>query len=190
MTDIQMRGYVLSSAAEYLKTSAGEKKAGDILAALSPGLREALANATSASWCTSVHIAEMYRAVASLSDGDEARAKEILIACGKVAAHEASNTFLRLLMKVLTPALFAKKLPDIWARDCTGAKITVEVREEKIENRLFDVQGFDHVAPVAAGYVIFALEAMGKSIIKTDLHEWSLKTPGPSSPWFEISWRT
>jgi hypothetical protein len=189
MNDIQMRGYVLSSAAEYLKRFAGEKKGGDILAAVSPALRDALSGATSASWCHSVHIAEMYRAVASLGDGDEARAKDILVACGKAAAHEASNTFLRLLMKVLTPTLFAKKLPDIWARDCTGAKISVEVGEESIRNRLFGVEGFDHVAPVASGYVVFALEAMGKSITKIEHHEWSLSNPAPSEPWFEISWK-
>jgi hypothetical protein len=190
MNDIQMRGYVLTSAADYLRSSAGDKRANELLGALSPGSREALSTATSASWCSAGHIGELYRSVASLSGGDENRAKELLIACGKVAAHEASNTFLRLLMKVLTPALFAKKLPDIWARDCTGAKITVEVQEEKIQNRLFDVEGFDHVAPVAAGYVIFALEAMGKSVVKTDLHEWSLATPGPAKPWFEIYWQS
>ncbi|HVU05988.1 MAG TPA: hypothetical protein VHE30_29765 [Polyangiaceae bacterium] len=188
MTDIQMRGYVLLSAAEYLRASAGEKRANDLLAGASPALRGALSTASSASWCKAEHHAEMFHLIASLAGGDDEKAKDLLIACGKAAAHEASNTFLRLLMKVLTPTLFAKKLPDIWARDCTGATVTVEVHEEKIRNRLSGVGGFDHIAPVAVGYVLFALEAMGKKITRVDLHEWSLATPGPDKPWFEIHW--
>jgi hypothetical protein len=189
MTENAMRGYVLLSAVTYLRKAAGEQRAQQILDSLSPETRQTLATAKEASWCPSKHIAEVNRAIASLSNGDESSAQKDLIECGKFAALEASNTFLRLLMKLLTPTLFAKKLPDLWSRDCTAGKIVVEVSDAKIRNRLSGVAGFDHLGPVAAGYVAFALGAMGKSITKTELHEWSLATPGPDEVWFEVFWK-
>jgi hypothetical protein len=188
MSDVLIRGYVLLSAARHLRSSAGENKTKELLELSSPGLRDALAGTTSASWCTSSHIGELYRMIAALAEGDENRARALLIACGRVVARDASNTFLRLLRTILTPSLLAKKLPDMWARDCTGGKVEAEVDHERIESRIFGVDGFDHLAPVAAGYVISALEAMGKSIIQTELHDWSLVTPAPSNPRFEIVW--
>jgi hypothetical protein len=189
MKAIQMRGYILLSAAAYLRKAAGEQKAKEIIDGLSPELREALATAKEASWVPSATCAELYRAIAALSKGDENRARTELIECGKFTAREATNTFLRLLMKLLTPALFAKKLPDLWARDCTSGKIVVEVHDDRIKNRLLEMEGFDHIAPVAVGYVAFALESMGKSITKTALHGWSLAAPDAPS-WFEVFWAT
>jgi len=188
MSDVLMRGYVLLSAVRHLQSSAGESKAKELLESSSPGLREALAGATSASWCNASHIGELYRMIATLGEGDEGRVRSLLIACGKVAARDAGNTFLRLLRTILTPSLLARKLPDIWARDCVGGKVEVAVRNDRIASRIFGVDGFDHLAPVAAGYVTSALEAMGKSIIETELHEWSLVTPAPSKLHFEIVW--
>ena len=109
--------------------------------------------------------------------------------CGKHAAREASNTFLRLLMKLLTPAMFAKKLPELWGRDCTGGRITDPKLHDRIVNHLLDMNGFDHIAPVAVGYVLFALEAMGKTIVQSTLHGWSLWRPSASDSWFEVAWR-
>ena len=189
MAENQMRGYVLMAAVAYLRKTAGEQHAKRVLDGLSPETKQALATAKEASWCSTNSVAEMLHAVASLSNGNESSAQKNLIDCGKYAAHEASNTFLRLFMKLLTPTMFAKKLPDIWARDCTVGKITVEVHADRIRNRLVDMTGFDHIAPLCVGYVAFALEAMGKSITKTELHGWSLATPGPSDCWFEVFWR-
>jgi hypothetical protein len=189
MNDIQMRGYVLSSGAAYLRQEAGEQVANKILGAASPRLRAALDAAKPASWCTAEEISELYRAIASHSNGDEDRARESLISCGEYTAREASNTFLRLLMKLLTPATFAKKLPDIWARDCTGGKIKVELHDDMIANTLVGMSGLDHMGPVAAGYVKFALQAMGKSITDTKLFGWSLAAPGPDTCSFQVSWK-
>jgi hypothetical protein len=190
MAENQMRGYGLLSAVTYLRKMAGEQRAKQILDGLSPETKQAIAAAKEASWCSSKSIAEVYRAIASLSNGDEGAAQKSLIDCGKYAAQEASNTFLRLLMKLLTPTMFAKKLPDLWSRDCTVGKIVTEVHNDRIRNRLVDMTGFDHIAPVAVGYVAFALEAMGKSITKMELHGWSLATPSPSDCWFEVFWKT
>jgi hypothetical protein len=189
MAEKQMRGYVMMAAVAYLRKTAGEQRAMQIIDGLSPETKQALNTAKEASWCSSESIGEVFRAIASLSNGDEAAAQKHLVETGKSAAKEASNHFLKLLMKLLTPTMFSKKLPDLWSRDCTVGKIAVEVFEDRIRNRLVDVAGFDHLGPVAVGYVSFALEAMGKSITKTELHGWSLATPGVDC-WFEVFWKT
>jgi hypothetical protein len=189
MAENQMRGYGILSAVAYLRKAAGEQQAQRILDGLSPETKKELGTATEANWCSSKSVAELYTAIASLGNGDEKAAQTHLIECGKHAARDASNTFLRLLMKMLTPKLFAKKLPDIWARDCTVGKITTEVFEDKIRNHLTGVAAFDHIGPVCVGYVTFALEAMGKSITKTELHGWSLAAPATDC-WFEVCWKT
>jgi hypothetical protein len=190
MSAIQMRGYVPMSAATYLRNTAGEQTAARLLASMPAQARRSLETATQAGWCPAPDVAELFRVIASLGDGDEDRARNHLVECGKNAAREASNTFLRLLMKLLTPAMFAKKLPELWGRDCTGGKITVAVHEDRIVNHLLDMQSFDHIAPVAIGYVMFALEAMGKNITEHSLHGWSLAQPSAPDSWFEIRWRT
>jgi hypothetical protein len=189
MAGKQMRGYVMLAAVAYLRKAAGEQRAMQIIDGLTPETKQAFTTAKDASWCSSTSISEVFRAIASLSNGNEASAQNALIECGKSAAKEASNSFLKLLMKLLTPTMFAKKLPDLWARDCTVGKIAVEVFDDRIRNRLVEVAGFDHLGPVAVGYVTFALEAMGKTIIKTELHGWSLATPG-NDCWFEVFWKT
>jgi hypothetical protein len=190
MTAVQMRGYVLSSAAAYIKDTAGQERGAKVLASLSPHLRRALETVKPAGWCSAENLSELYRAVASLTEGDEDRTRESLIECGRYTAREASNTFLRILMKLLTPAMFAKKLPDFWARDCTGGKIEVQLKEDMLANRLTDMKGLEHIGPVAVGYVKFALEAMGKSVTRTKLYDWSLADPGPNNCSFEIFWKT
>lgn len=184
-----MRGYVLSSAASYLREIAGEQRAAEITASFSPHLREALAAVRPAGWCSAEDLSEAYRAVASISKGDEAKTRDSLIECGRYTAREASNTFLKLLMKLLTPSMFAKKLPDFWARDCTGGKIEVQLQDDRLVNRLTNMDGLEHIGPVAVGYVKFALEAMGKTITETKLYDWSLQNPGPSTCSFELHWK-
>lgn len=189
MAESQCRGYLLLCGVAYLRKSAGEQRAKQILDGLSPETKQAIATAKDASWCPLKAMSEVHRAVASLGNGDDTSAQQHLIDCGKFTATEASNTFLRLLMKLLTPVLFAKKLPDLWARDCKVGRFVVDVQDERIRNRLHDLTEWDHIGPVAAGYVTFALEAMGKTITKTEIHGWSLAKPSDPDCWFDVFWK-
>jgi hypothetical protein len=189
MNSIQVRGYTVSNAAGYLRKAVGEQEAKRIFDGFSPQLQQAVVSAKPAGWLPVSCVAELYRAVAALGGGDEERARKELVSCGRFTANEATNTFLKLLMKMLTPALFAKKLPDLWSRDATGGKYVAEVYEDKIVCRLFEMGGFDHIAPVSLGYVQFALEAMGKTVARTALHGWSLDMPVADGSSFELVWK-
>lgn len=191
MSSMQIRTYVMASAYAHLKKAAAgdSQRARRALETLLPSTRQVAESATPPLWVPVSQCADVFDAVASLSEGDEARARTALIDCGKEAAFEASNTFLRLVMKVLTPSLLAKKLPDVWRRDCTGGNVAAEVSEDGIRNTYSEIGGFNHIAPVAVGFVAFALQAMGKDVTTIDLEDWSLATPAPERFSFSIKWR-
>ena len=186
--DVKVRGYIVSKASAYLKSIVGEAEARRIFESLSPQLASAIGQAKPAEWMPAAYSSEILRAIVATTKGDEAKARDELVKCGRYIANEATNTFLRLLMRVLTPALFAKKLPGFWERDSTAGRYEVDVTEEKITCRLSDMQAFDHIAPIGLGYVSFALESMGKTITRSELHGWSLGNPNASEAMFELYW--
>jgi hypothetical protein len=189
MSEFQVRGYTIVNAVKYLKHALGEEGARQVFEGFSPGLQHALTSAAPADWVPVSHISEAHRAIAALGKGDEDRARNELITSGRWIANEATNTFLKLVMKVLTPALFAKKLPKLWSRDATCGRYEVDVTEDRLVCRLHEMEEIDHMAPSALGYVTFALEAMGKKIESSKLHGWSLAKPNASGAWFELYWK-
>ena len=191
MTELSARGYILATTVGYLRETAGPEKAEQIIAGLSPQLREAIKTVSPATWYPVPLLAELNRAmVAALAGTDDAKARELLEGCGRYMGHEASNTFLRLFMRMLTPGLFAKKLPDIWKRDFTGGRLDIEVTDGSLTCTIYDTHGHDHIGPISAGWIGFALKAMGKSIEKVNLQKWSLANPNPNGVVIEYYWKT
>lgn len=186
--EAKVRSYVVVKSAAYLRSLVGDAEARRTIDGLSPGLSSALGQVKAAEWMPASYSSELFRSIAALSRGDEDHAREELIKCGRYISSEATNTFLRLLMRVLTPAMFAKKLPSFWSRDATAGKYDVDVSEDKIVCRLSDMQEFEHMGPIGIGFVSFALESMGKTLKKSNLHGWSLAKPNPAECWFELYW--
>jgi hypothetical protein len=188
--DFQVRNYTVAACTAYLREIAGEQEAKRIIEGFSPQARQIIASAdgASAAWCPVSILSEVITAVAARGNGDEDRTRETLIKCGSFMAHEATNTFLRLLMKMMTPGLFAKKIPDIWRRDCTHGNLLAELGENKLSCRVMDTDGFVHALCTIAGFLTFAVGSMGKSIVKTTVHGWSLQNPNPSEGQIELVW--
>jgi hypothetical protein len=186
--EVNVRGYIVAKSAAYLRSLVSDAEGRRIFEGLSPAVQHAVSQAKPADWMPAAHSSEILRAIAALSKGNDDHARDELVKCGRYIANEATNTFLKLLMKVLTPNLFAKKLPSFWSRDATAGRYEVDVTDEKIVCHLKEMEPFDHIAPIGVGYVSFALEAMGKTIRKSNLHGWSLATPNASDLWFELYW--
>jgi hypothetical protein len=188
--DFRVRAYMVRSTAGFMEEKFGAQKAARVMGALSPKARSAATEMKPADWCSVESYAELLRALAAESNGDANNARDTLIACGEYVAREATNTFLKMLMKMLTPGLFASKLPSIWRRDCSGGNFEVNVTDEKLICRLTDIKGFDHVPCTAAGFVRFALTGMGKTVKQVELHNWSLTQPCAEGASIELTWKT
>src|SRR5262249_7139180 len=124
---------------------------------------------------------------------DEEGSYKDLVASGSFVAAEATNTFLKLLLKVLTPVLYAKKTPDFWARDHRGSghfEVDAQNADKgRIIMRLVGADGFDHVGIAGIGFLTFGLTAMGKRDFKITQRGWSLATPSPHEVIYDIAWK-
>lgn len=189
MTSFQVRGYTISASAAYLKEAVGVEEAKRIIGGFTPETQKLVAELNPGLWYPANCLSEVLSSVAGLANGDEARTREMLVKCGSFMAREATNTFLRLLIRMLTPTLFSKKLPDLWRRDCTGGTLEVEVNDQMLRCRALDTQGFLHAPCTVTGFITFALQTMGKSVENTTIQGWSLATPNPAEAVIEVVWK-
>ena len=174
----------------FIRQSCNEGEQTRALAQLSPEVREMLPRLKRVDWYPRAQWIELLRAVVSIHH-DPVQSYEDLVSCGRYIAEDATNTFLRLLMKMLTPGLFARKFPEFWRRDNQGGRIEVDaarINENRVVMYIKDVEGFDHIGPVGAGYISFAMGAITGKPIQIALESWSLDRPGPPEVRYEVSW--
>lgn len=189
MEQFNTRGYMLTMTLKYVREVLDPKRREAVLAKLSPETIKFAETAKPTEWYPVARSVEIYDAIVDACNGDAALAEQDLIGIGQFGAHEASNTFLRLLMKVLTPGLFAKKLPSLYERDNSKGKVTVEVEDDRLICRIDDCKGCKHLGPISAGWAIYTLETMGKKLSQKKVHGWSLDNPDSGSVSFELIWK-
>jgi hypothetical protein len=163
-----------------------------ILEQLSPEVRNAVGKYKDIEWYSAVHFSEPLRGIAATRAGNEEEAREELVRAGQFIANVAASTFLKLFMKVLTPSLFAKKIPSLWDRDNQGGKMETDLTKAddgRITFFIRDIGGYDYIAPVAVGWVSFAMQAMGKKVLERSLKGWSLAEPGPAEARIDLAWQ-
>lgn len=187
MKERHVRGYMITTQFQYFAQQVGDAEADRYVRELPKP--EVYRQANPVEWYPVEHLAALNRAIATvLGGGDEAKTRDAFVNLGRFAAREATNTFLRLLMRVLTPNLLAKRFPQLWSRDCTVGTAAVDVQDKGFTIRLDGVEGFDHCAPTSMGFASFVLSQMGKEIVLGDLKGWSLATPGPPTVTVELRW--
>lgn len=189
METFKTRGYIVKTTLKYLREGLEPSRSAAALARLSADQIRSFETAKPTEWYPAEQtIVIMLDALIHATNGDRALAENDLVAAGKFAGMEATNTFLRLLMKVLTPGLFAKKLPSLYERDNSKGRVSVDVGDERLLVRFDDMKGHPHMAPMSMGWVSFAIEAMGKHLSKTQVHGWSFENPDPDSFSLELVW--
>src|SRR5262249_23502356 len=146
MSGLQSRGYLLTTTAGFLRSKVGESDYKNILAKLSPELQQLLGGAVKpAVWYPIALLNELNRSIAAtLRRRNDDLARDAFYNAGKLAAREATNSFLRMFLRILTPALFAKKLPEVFRRDFSGGKLVVEVEDRSLVCEMSELPGFEH----------------------------------------------
>lgn len=189
MSNPQIRGYSLRQTARYLESKFDADTRKRVIEAMPASSRSMLSSFDAGEWYPREHSATLFRAIAGARGGDEAFTD--LVGCGEFIASEATNTFLRLLMRIMTPTLFAKKVPEFWKRDQRGGHFEVDVSQAdqgKIAMKLVDVAGYDHIGIVSIGWIKFGMTALGKKDIAIKQDGWSMATPGPREIAYEVTW--
>src|SRR5258707_4380639 len=116
MSENLTRGYTMLGTLSFIDKNYDNATRERLYRTLSPNVRGSIGTYKPVEWYDRIHFVELLRGIASLQ-GTETGAYKELVRCGQSVAEMATNTFLKLLMKILTPTLFAQKIPDIWLRD-------------------------------------------------------------------------
>lgn len=139
-------------------------------------------------WVPRREMVALLRAIAATQPSDD-DARLAIVGAGRRVCESATATFLRLLIKVLNPKMFAGKFPELYKRDHQGGSIELrEVQSTTLVLRLNDVAGFDHAGPFMAGWIGFALEALGLRVTDITATPWSRAEPGPACVDFAARW--
>ena len=192
MIDPVVRGYMLVSTLDYIESPAfSDDDRRTVYSGLSQEVKQDRSAYDVMKWYPASLANELNRGMASVHGEDEEKVYALLEGLGMYTADKATSTFLRLLMKILTPGLFAKKAPDFWARDNRIGKMESDISrldEKHLVVHLREIGPLTHVAPSAAGFAKFALKAIGLKNLSVVTKGWSLKEPAPDAVRFEITW--
>lgn len=82
--------------------------------------------------------------------------------CGHFIADDAASTYMKLLMKVLTPKLFARQFPEVWKRYHDFGKLASDMSHIEENRVVFTIPGYPYVAPMCHGWLEFAFDCLGK----------------------------
>ena len=185
-----IRGYSVKQQLNFLETQYEPSISTRLLDTIPSDIRTSLRDLKAAEWYPRSYSINVLRAIAR--HGTEEKAVyDDLVRCGTYIATEATNTFLKLLMKILTPTLFAKKIPEFWKRDQTEGHFEVDTAGAKdgtLKLQLCDVEGFDHIGVIGIGWISYGLTAMGKTDVVVTQKGWGLDNPGPKNIEYQVRW--
>jgi hypothetical protein len=181
-----IKGYILQFAGRFILSDP------EISARIEPGLALAIRRSEPelkpTGWYPRHDLVKLWRTIAD-TQPDESSAYDALVRCGTSVGTQATNTFLKLLFKVLTPKLFAGKFPDFFARDHQngGAAAVEEIAPNRVVLVVRDIEGYDHFGPNTVGWAGVGFRAMVKNP-KIVCSPWSLAAPGPKELRVTATW--
>jgi hypothetical protein len=135
----------------------------------------------------SCYVWEQMVAVAS----DEKEAFDKLVKCGLHMGEYATNTYLRLLLKVVNVRILAGKFPAIWRKDANFGDLSADATDAKqgrLQLRFDNLENYPYFGPICKGWFTFSWNAMGLKNVNLDLQDWSLSNPDPGKLTYQVSW--
>lgn len=189
MEEPQIRGYVLEHAARFYRTSFDHSTVARIEGELSIETKFALDNMASSEWYPRRFLVEILNAMATVRGSGDGTYGDI-VRCGAGLA-EPANELARLLVKVMTPELFVKKLPRFWARDHKASgmfEIEPLSGQRGALIRLRGVRQYDHAAILWLGFIQSMLKQLGAASLAVRQEGWSWSSPGPQDISYEVRW--
>jgi hypothetical protein len=138
-------------------------------------------------WRPAELVADLNAAIYSTSPSQQAGYDDI-VAAGAASADYAAGTYVRLLIKLMTPKIMASKWPDIWKKSHNFGVMKPRLEGDRmLKLALTDVAGYTHIAPCAVGFLSFSLHAMGLPEAKVVQFDRDA-SPNSDHYEFEITW--
>jgi hypothetical protein len=191
MTDEKVRGYWLGGAPEFVRIHFPADQGRRLLEGLPQELKLSIDRVEPAAWYPRAHHVALLRALGSMAK-EEDRVFEDLLNYGQFVATRAFAGELKPFMAIVSPRLFVKKLPDLWARDHRGeSKLEgdfAKLEEARLPLKLSGIRGYDHVGVVTLGWIKTAIGTLVGRTPRVKQAGWSVRHSAPSEMLCEVSW--
>jgi hypothetical protein len=185
MTDKHARGHLILGMAKYIQEeldpalrASVQERCGDVLARVREVDRTA--------WYPLDDVVAMYEAVHG-QFADPKEGWDELWRAGKFVASDAAGTFLKLLLKVLTPRLFARQFPEIWRRYHDFGDLRADLQALDDNRVSFTMPGYPFVAPVTAGWLEYLFIGFGMKHVQVVVDA-PHGGPWPEELHYQVSW--
>ena len=141
-------------------------------------------------WRPREELTTLWRAIAdAASPRDEKAVYDALLRCGEMVGGYATNTFFKLLLKILTPKMFASRFSEFYKRDQQGGEGVVEdIGPNHVVLVARGIKGYDHFGPTTVGWALVPFRGMGLDNVRMTCSPWSLAEPGPDEVRFVVNW--
>lgn len=179
----------LQQTASYLNERLSANQRDAVYALLSDSLKAKLRYVDSSEWYPIEDQAELLTALAKVMDSEEA-AEAKFRELGEYLFNAALGTFMRLVLRVLTPPMFLKKTSDIWPRMFSFGTFEADsssMQDGKAIMIMRDVGGFPGVGGVSAGFIEAAMKAMNYGNVSVTYEPIAGEAEG-SAYRFHVSW--
>lgn len=190
MTQALIRAYTAQRTLEFIDHHFDAATSERVKAAIPDEVLQEVSNLSAVDWCPISYTVSVLEAIGSAKSAPEESYRD-LVACGKFVSTEAANTFYKLLLKVVTPPIFFRKIESFWSRDFSGAGTWdkhLDDTKNEAELQLSGVEGISHLAPVTEGFLRNIMEAMGYTSTSIETKGWSPEQPAPDRIQFHITW--
>ena len=188
----QIKSYGFSGTWEFIEKNYDEAARKRIVASLSPAARDFMGTAKKVQWASPIHSSELWAGIAK-EHSNPAEARSQLVKAGRNIGAYATNTYLKLLMKMLTVKMFAKKFPDIWGRDANFGKVTLgdldEISRGILTINFKELGSYPYFGPTTEGWFSFSLETMGLKDLTVTALDWKMEDPNPGELTYRVTFR-
>jgi hypothetical protein len=168
MQDKRVRGIYVSSAYDFVKNNYSPARIAEIEAQFSPDLKQALPTlkAKPLDWHPLHYATEPLRGIYESHD-DPKVAIETIERCGRFIGDEATTTFMRLLLKMLTLPMLASKWQQFWGKYNNFGICTADA-SHRHENKFYvtATECYPYVHGIGTGWIQNVLKALNKQNVK------------------------
>jgi hypothetical protein len=184
----QARGTIILGASHYIQKKFDAEQRARIYAQCAPELRS-LEKFDKKGWYPIPLANDLWRGIANVRGNPEASYDDV-VQCGRFYGIEATGTFMRLMVKFLTPKVFARKFPDIWTRYFDFGKVEADVshvEEKRVVFHITGVDGLQYFSQITVGWFSHGFEAMGLKNLKVT-ESIPITQPSSARHQFDLTW--
>lgn len=183
------KSYGFFGTLDYIEKNYDDAAKKRILGHMSPEAREFADTQKKAVFAPPLYSSQLWQGIVD-EHPDREQARQVLYKTGVHLGGFATNTYLRLLLRILTVNMFAKKFPDIWSRDANFGKMEIDgskIDDGRLTMALSDLGNYPYFIPVAEGWFTFSFECMGLKQVKLQ-SDWTFDKVDTDQAVFSIAW--